>query len=45
MRVGCFQRKKYGFPSRWGVELSGAWTGGYVHLWWVTLFVARKETP
>lgn len=45
MRIGCFWRKKYGFSPRLGIELSGAWTGGYLHFWWVTLFVVCKETP
>ena len=45
MMVGCYWYKKYGFKHRLGIESSGAWTGGYLHLGWLTLFVARKETP
>ena len=45
MTVDYYWRKRHGFRNRLGVESSGVWVGGYLHLWWVTLFVARREKP
>jgi len=42
--IGCYNRHRWGFKTQWGYESSGAWSGGYLHLGWWTLYLIRRET-